>query len=123
MTSYQDSTGRNADTGDSSSGDLLLANGWVDNVGLSDRVLVVGELARVQPSVAIITANTRMIDEPLAVLGILTSSPESESRKLCRRPSESRQASGDGTTARHCHRQNPEGGGLRIARLLVPTYV
>jgi hypothetical protein len=45
MSSYQDSTGRNADTGDSSSGDLLLVDGWVDNVGLSDRVLVVGELA------------------------------------------------------------------------------
>src|ERR1700719_2085616 len=63
MTSFQNSTGRNADTDDSSSGDLLLANGWVDSVGLSERVLVVGELARVQPSAAIIKANTRMIDE------------------------------------------------------------
>jgi hypothetical protein len=32
MTSYQDSTGRRADTGDWPSGDLLLANGWIDNV-------------------------------------------------------------------------------------------
>ena len=120
MTSYQDSTGRNADTGDSCSGDLLLANGWVDSVGLSERVLVVGELARVEPSVAIITAKARMIDEASGAAGY----PHFFSGiRVAGNFAGGRQASGDGTTARHCHRQNPEGGGLRIARLLAPTYV
>jgi hypothetical protein len=70
--------GRNADAGDSSSAGLLLTDGWVDNVGLSDRVRVVGELARVHPRVATIAANTSRMNWRLAMLGILTSSPESE---------------------------------------------
>ena len=53
----------------------------VDKVGLSDRARVVGELARVQPIVATIAANTRMTYERLAMLSILTSSPESESQE------------------------------------------
>lgn len=72
---YQDSIGRNADVGDSPFAGLLLTEGCADRVGLSDRVRVVGELARVQPRVARIAANKRTVDERVAMLSILTPSP------------------------------------------------
>ena len=79
--SYQDSIGRNAEVGDSLSAGLLLTEGCADSVGLSDRARVVGELARVQPRVARIAANKRTVDEHVAMLSILTPSPELESRE------------------------------------------
>src|SRR5258706_13355370 len=82
MSPYQDSIGRNADVGDSLSAGLVRTYGCPDKVGLSDRVRVVGELALVQPSVAIVAANTRTNDQRMAMLSILTSSPESESREI-----------------------------------------
>ena len=78
---YQDSIGRNAEVGDLPSAGLLLTEGCADRVGLSDRVRVVGELARVQPRVARIAANKRTVDERVAMLSILTPSPELESRE------------------------------------------
>lgn len=71
--------GRNVDIGNSASTGLSRAYGCVDNVGLSARVRVGDELARVQPSVATIATNMRTIDERMAMLSFLTSSPESES--------------------------------------------
>ena len=78
---YQDSIGRNADVGDSPYAGVLLTEGCAERVGLSDRVRVVGELARVQPRVARIAANKRTMDERMAMLSNLTPSPELESRE------------------------------------------
>src|SRR5258706_13794549 len=74
--------GRNVDVGNSAAAGLVRTYGCPDKVGLSDRVRVVGELALVQPSIAIDVANTRTNDQRMAMLSILTSSPESESREI-----------------------------------------
>ena len=78
--------------GDSASLGLLPTYGCAVRVGLSDRGRVVGELARVQPSVARVAANKRTMDERLAMLSILTSSPESGSRETS--PGDVREPSG-----------------------------
>jgi hypothetical protein len=90
---YQASIGRNAEIGDSSTAGLLLTNGCADRVGLSDRVRVVGELARVQPNVARIAANKRTTDVRLGMLSFLTSSPNQSRGKLRPGASETRQIS------------------------------
>src|SRR5258706_15340551 len=74
--------GRNVDVGNSAAAGLVRTYGCPDKVGLSDRVRVVGELALVQPSIAIDVANTRTNDQRMAMLSILTSSPEGESREI-----------------------------------------
>src|SRR6202521_383247 len=82
MPSYQDSIGRNAGIGDSPFTGSLRTYGCVDRAGLRDRVRVGGELARVQPSAARMAANTRTMNERVAMVSILTSSPESESPEI-----------------------------------------
>ena len=116
---YQDSIGRNTDVGGSPSAGLLLTDGCADRVGLSVRVRVVGELARVQPGVARIAANKRTMDERVAMVSILTSSPESESRETS--PRGVREPSGHARPYRAVgnHRQNV-GGKTRYCRAYCP---